>query len=79
MGVAMRYAVVVNRTDTGYSAYPPDLLGVGVAGRTLDEVLKLIEEAIVFHLEGLRSHDEPVPEPTTETYIAVEQLEWIAT
>lgn len=64
----MRYAVVVSRTDTGYSAYPPDLPGVGVAGRTLDEVLTLVEEAIVFHLEGLRRHDEPVPEPTTETY-----------
>ncbi|HVB65687.1 MAG TPA: type II toxin-antitoxin system HicB family antitoxin [Nitrolancea sp.] len=65
----MRYAVVVSRTDTGYSAYPPDLPGVGVAGRSLEEVLALIEEAIAFHLEGLRLHDEPVPEPTSETYI----------
>jgi predicted RNase H-like HicB family nuclease len=64
----MRYAVVISRTDTGYSAYPPDLPGVGVAGATLDEVRQLIEEAIEFHIEGLRLHGEPVPEPTTEAY-----------
>jgi predicted RNase H-like HicB family nuclease len=64
----MRYAVVISQTDTGYSAYPPDLPGVGVAGATLDEVRQLIEEAIEFHIEGLRLHGEPVPEPTTEAY-----------
>lgn len=64
----MRYAVVVSRTDAGYSAYPSDLPGVGVAGSTVEDVRKLIEEAIEFHLDGLRLHGEPVPEPTTETF-----------
>lgn len=31
----MRYAVVFEKKATGYSAYPPDLPGVGVAAETV--------------------------------------------
>jgi predicted RNase H-like HicB family nuclease len=49
-----RYRIVVERTDTGYSAYPPDLPGCASTGRTLEEVRASMREAIEFHLEGLR-------------------------
>jgi predicted RNase H-like HicB family nuclease len=32
---------------------------------TVEEVERLIREAIEFHLEGMREDGEPVPEPTT--------------
>jgi predicted RNase H-like HicB family nuclease len=60
-----KFAVVFEVTETGWSAYAPDLLGLGVAGGTLEETEQLIREGIEFHIEGLRADGEPVPEPTT--------------
>lgn len=59
------YAVVFEKTGTGWSAYAPDLPGLGVAGATFEETEPLIREGIEFHIEGLRVDGEPVPEPTT--------------
>ncbi|HYM09738.1 MAG TPA: type II toxin-antitoxin system HicB family antitoxin [Bryobacterales bacterium] len=62
---SMRYAVIIEKTETGYSAYPPDLPGCGVSGPSLKEVERLIREAIEFHIEGLQRHGQAVPEPTS--------------
>jgi predicted RNase H-like HicB family nuclease len=59
------YAVVFEKTETGWSAYAPDLPGLGVAGATFEETQQLMREGIEFHIEGLRADGEPVPEPTT--------------
>jgi predicted RNase H-like HicB family nuclease len=67
----MKYAVVVERSPTGFAAYVPDLPGCVAAGGTRAEVERLIREAIQFHLEGMREHGEHIPEPTT----AVELVE----
>jgi predicted RNase H-like HicB family nuclease len=67
----VKYAVVFEKSSTGWSAYPLDLPGVGVAGRTFDETRKLIAEAITFHIKGLREDGDPVPEPLTR----VEEIE----
>lgn len=61
----MKYAVVVERSPTGFAAYVPDLPGCVAAGRTRAEVERLIREAIQFHLEGMREDGEPIPEATT--------------
>jgi predicted RNase H-like HicB family nuclease len=43
-----------------------------VAGTTLDEVKQLIREAMDFHLEGMREHGDPIPEPSAVTeYVSV--------
>jgi predicted RNase H-like HicB family nuclease len=42
----MRYAVLFEKTDTGYSAYVPDLPGCVAAGATLEETTGLIRGAI---------------------------------
>jgi predicted RNase H-like HicB family nuclease len=67
----VKYAVVFEKTNTGWSAYVPDLPGVGVAAGTLDETRALTVEAIEFHVEGLREDGDPIPEPTAR----VEELE----
>ncbi len=67
----MRYAVVIEKTATGYSAYPPDLPGVGAAGETIEEVARLIREAIELHLEGMRAEGLPIPEPSQVEYVEV--------
>jgi len=61
----MQYAVVVEKTGNGYSAYVPDLPGCVAAARTRAETERLIREAIQFHLEGLRENGDPIPKPTT--------------
>ena len=60
----MRYAVVIERGETSYGAYVPDLPGCVAVGETADEVERLIREAIEFHLDGLREEGLPSPAPT---------------
>jgi predicted RNase H-like HicB family nuclease len=59
------YAVVFEKTSTGWSAYVPDLPGLGVTGPTYEATEKLIREGIEFHIEGLLADGESVSEPTT--------------
>ena len=63
----MKYVVVYEQTPTGCSAYVPDLPGCVAAGGTREETERLIRETIVFHQEGLRENDEPIPVPGTWT------------
>ena len=61
----MRYAVVIERAENNHSAYVPDLPGCVATGGTREEVEREIREAIVFHIEGLREDERPVPESRT--------------
>jgi len=60
----MKYAIVIERSATGYGAYVPDLPGCVAAAESLQETEKLIREAIEFHIEGMRAHGESVPAPS---------------
>ena len=61
----MRYAVVVEAGERGFGAYVPDLPGCVAAAASREEVLTLIQEAVEFHIEGLKDAGEPIPEPTS--------------
>ena len=61
----MKYAVVFDKSSTGYGAYVPDLPGWVATGRTIEETGRLIREAIELHLEGMREDGDPIPEPTS--------------
>ncbi len=66
----MKYLTVIEKTSTGYSAYSPDLDGCVSTGSTIEEVTANMEQAIQFHLEGLKLEGYEIPEPkTTSTYI----------
>ena len=68
----MRYAVVIEKTDTGYSAYVPDLPGCVSVGNTREEMDRNIREAIDLYLDELREQGATIPTPSTDTeYIAV--------
>lgn len=62
----MKYAVVLEKSETGYGAYVPDLPGCIAVGSTREETLRLIAEAIPFHLEGMRMNGDPIPPPQCE-------------
>ena len=53
------------KTETGYSAYVPDLPGCVAAGSTLEETTDLIRGAIRMHLNGMTEDGEPIPEAKT--------------
>jgi len=58
-----KYLIVIERTESGYSSYSPDLPGCVSTGRTAEETATNIREAIIFHAEGLPQEGFPVPEP----------------
>lgn len=62
----MHYVIVIEKTETGYSAYVPDLPGCISVGKTRDEIETKIQEAIVFHLEGMREDGIDIPQPKSE-------------
>jgi predicted RNase H-like HicB family nuclease len=61
----MKYAVVIEKAHSNYSAYVPDLPGCVATGSTIEEVEKEIREAIEFHIEGMRQDGEIVPQPSS--------------
>lgn len=61
----MNYVVIVEKGETSYGAYVPDLPGCVAVGETREEAMRLIREAIEFHLDGLREDGLPVPPPTS--------------
>ena len=68
----MKYAIVIEKVQSNYSAYVPDLPGCVATGSTIVEVEKEIREAIEFHIEGMRQDGESVPDPSSSVeYIEV--------
>ncbi len=63
----MKYAIVIEKGDSSYGAYVPDLPGCVAADETRKEVIKLIKEAIAFHLEGMKEDVLCIPRPHSET------------
>jgi predicted RNase H-like HicB family nuclease len=66
----MQYLVVIEKAEDGsYSAYVPDLPGCVSCGDTEAEVRRLIEEAVILHLEAMREQGEPIPPPSAKSHI----------
>jgi predicted RNase H-like HicB family nuclease len=61
----MKYPVVIEQGESSFGAHVPDLPGCVAVAETRDGVLKLIEEAIEFHFEGLRQDGLPIPPPSS--------------
>jgi predicted RNase H-like HicB family nuclease len=50
---------------SSWGAYVPDLPGVISVGDSREEVERLIQEAIEFHLEEMREEGLPIPAPSS--------------
>jgi predicted RNase H-like HicB family nuclease len=67
-----KYLIIVEATESGFSAYSPDVPGCGSTGRTKEEVERNIQQALEFHLEGLREEGCEIPEPSSySSYVEV--------
>jgi predicted RNase H-like HicB family nuclease len=60
-----RYAIVVERAESNFAAYVPDLPGCVATGDTREETEQLLREAIEIHVAGLKEDGLPVPKPTS--------------
>jgi predicted RNase H-like HicB family nuclease len=66
----MEYLAIIKKYGNGYSAYLPDVPGCVAAAKTKQETLKLLEEALQFHL--MESKGKELPSKETEVaYIKV--------
>ena len=72
----MQYTIVIERAPENYAAYVPDLPGCVATGDTREDTVREIRQAISYHIESLREHGEPVPEPQcTATVVDVAAAE----
>lgn len=68
----MKYLVIIEQTETGYSAFSPDLPGCVATGQSKEKVERNMTDAIAFHLEGMHQEGLAVPKPHTfSTYLEV--------
>lgn len=68
----MRYAIVIERAESNYSAYVPDLPGCVATGSTVEEVEQEIRSAMELHISGLKEDGLPVPPPSSRVhYVSV--------
>jgi len=56
-----RYLVVIEQAQGNLSAYVPDLDGCVTTGKTVDDVLRNMKEALSLHLEGMLEDGDPIP------------------
>lgn len=61
----IRYAIVVEKAETNFAAYVPDLPGCVATGKTVPETERRIREAIEIHLKGLMEDGLTPPEPSS--------------
>ena len=62
-----KYMIVIEESETGYSAYSPDLPGCVSTGVTRNEVEANMTEAVEFHLDGMREEGYAIPRPSGQS------------
>jgi predicted RNase H-like HicB family nuclease len=66
------YLVVIEKAETNYAAFSPDLPGCVATGTTRKETLERMRQAISLHIQGLKEDGLPVPESSSSSeYLAV--------
>ena len=61
-----KYLIIIEKTDTGYSAYSPDIDGCIAVGDTKKECEKSMKEALTYHLEFMFEKGYEIPKPTSK-------------
>ncbi len=70
-----KYLIVIEQSNTGFSAYSPDLPGCVATGKTKEETECTMREAIEFHIEGLKIESYPISKPTSQSsYVEISSL-----
>lgn len=68
----MRYRVLIEPDEDGvFVAEVPSLPGCISQGKTRDEAIANIKEAIAAYLESLQKHGEPIPPSVSEEVVEI--------
>jgi predicted RNase H-like HicB family nuclease len=59
----MKYLVIIEKGEKNYSAYSPDVEGCAATGKTVEETLETMRNALEFHIEGMLEDGEQIPLP----------------
>jgi predicted RNase H-like HicB family nuclease len=62
----MEYLVVIEKAESNYAAYLPDLPGCVATGETPEEVMKAIRKAVQMHLRGMKEDGLTIPSPSAK-------------
>jgi len=55
--------IIVEKSETGYSAYSPDVLGCIATGKTIEKTIANMKAALTLHLRGMVEDGEALPRP----------------
>jgi len=58
-----KYLVVIEKAKDNYSAFSPDVWGCIATGKTVEETVSEIKEALQLHLETMINDGDGVPQP----------------
>jgi predicted RNase H-like HicB family nuclease len=68
----MKYRTIIEQDEDGdYIVQCPALLGCISEGKTREEALTNIKDAIGGYLASLKKHDDPIPPPIEEETVEV--------
>lgn len=69
-----KYLIVIEKSQTGFAAYSPDVLGCIATGKTINQIIANMKSALTFHLKGLIADGETIPQPRgIESYLDAER------
>ena len=77
-----RILVVLEKGENNYSAYAPEVLGCVSTGKTREETLRNMQEALQLHLEGMVEDGDELPlsaAPGDEAHFVEVEVEMPAT
>jgi predicted RNase H-like HicB family nuclease len=69
---AYRLSVVIEGDEDGFYAYCPELQGCYTQGKTYDEALRNIGDAVRLNVEDRLAHGEDIPSPASVTLTTLE-------
>ena len=68
----MKFRVIIQQDEDGaFVAECPSLPGCVSQGKTREEALDNIRDAITGYLESLKKHNEPIPPPIDEEIVEI--------
>lgn len=68
--------VILEKSDTNYSAYIPELDGCIATGGSIQETVDNIEEAVIFHLAGMKEEGLNIPEAFQNDYKFIYKIDF---
>ena len=69
-----RFSVVIERDESGYYAYCPELQGCYTQGDTYEEALVNIKDAIRLHVEDRVESGEEIPQAESISLTSLEMV-----